>query len=35
MEKSKCHLYFEVDEKREVLKVLTVWNAQRGQEPRL
>jgi plasmid stabilization system protein ParE len=34
MEKSKCHLYFEVDEKREVLHVITIWNGQRGDEPR-
>lgn len=35
MEKSKCHIYFEVDEQREVLSVITIWNGQRGQEPKL
>jgi plasmid stabilization system protein ParE len=35
MEQSKCHLYFEVDEKRNVLNVITIWNGQRGQEPKL
>lgn len=35
MEKSKCHLYFEVDEKHGVLKLVAVWNGQRGQEPKL
>jgi hypothetical protein len=35
MEKSKCHIYFEVDEKRGLINVITVWNAQRGREPNL
>ena len=34
MEKSKCHLYFEVDENRDLLNVITIWNGQRGQEPK-
>lgn len=35
MEKSKCHIYFEVDEKRDLINVITVWNGQRGEEPKL
>ena len=35
MEKSKCHIYFEVDEKRDLLNVITIWNGQRGQKPNL
>lgn len=35
MEKTKCHLYFEFDEKRGVVKVVAIWNGQRGQEPKL
>jgi len=35
LEKSKCHVYFEVDEKQDVLTVIAVWNGQRGQEPKL
>jgi plasmid stabilization system protein ParE len=35
MEKSKCHIYFEVDEKRNLINIVTVWNGQRGQEPKL
>lgn len=35
MEKSKCHLYFEIDEKRDLLKVISVWSGQREQEPKL
>jgi len=35
MEKTKCHLYFEVDEKQRVVKVVAIWNGQRGHEPKL
>ncbi len=35
LEKSKCHVYFEVDEKQDVLTVIALWNGQRGQEPKL
>ena len=35
MEKSKCHLYFEIDQERELVNVITVWNGQRGREPKL
>lgn len=35
LEKSKCHVYFVVDEKRELLTIVDVWNGQRGREPKL
>jgi plasmid stabilization system protein ParE len=35
MEKSKCHIYFEVDDTRDLINVITVWNGQRGEEPKL
>ncbi len=35
LEKSKSHVYFVVDEKRELLTIVDVWNGQRGREPKL
>lgn len=35
LEKSKCHLYFVVDQKSEVLTIVDVWNGQRGRPPKL
>ena len=35
LEKSKCHVYFVVDEKRELLTIVNVWNGQRGRAPKL
>ena len=35
MEKSKCHIYFEVDEEEDLINVITVWNGQRGEDPKL
>jgi hypothetical protein len=35
LEKSKCHVYFIVDEKRELLTIVDVWNGQRGRQPKL
>jgi hypothetical protein len=35
MQTTKCHLYFEVDEKHGVVRVIAVWNGQRGREPEL
>jgi hypothetical protein len=34
-EKSKYHIYFEVDQKGDLIRVITVWNGQRGEEPKL
>jgi hypothetical protein len=33
--KSKVHLYFEIDEARQVVKLLTVWDGRRGRPPTL
>ena len=35
LEDSKCHLYFVVDQKNEVLTIVDVWNGQRGRPPKL
>jgi hypothetical protein len=35
MQKSKCHIYFEIDQRKQVVRVLTVWNAQRERAPKL
>lgn len=35
MPKSECHVYFEVDQRRQVVRVVTVWSALRGQPPKL
>jgi plasmid stabilization system protein ParE len=33
LEKTKCHVYFEVDEQKE--EILMIWGAPRGREPKL
>ncbi|MBK7400025.1 MAG: hypothetical protein IPJ34_28180 [Myxococcales bacterium] len=33
--KSKCHVYFAIDEAREVIDVLAVWGARMGRLPPL
>ena len=35
LEKSKCHIYFEVNEQKQQLEVLTVWDGRRGRRPKL
>lgn len=35
LEKSKCHIYFVVDQERDVLTIVDVWNGQRGGPPKL
>lgn len=35
LEKTKCHVYFEVDEKKAEIRVLMIWGAPRGREPKL
>jgi len=35
LEKSKCHVYFVVDEELDLLTIVDVWNGQRGQLPKL
>ena len=33
--KTGCHLYFEVDESKHQVRVLILWGAPRGSEPKL
>ena len=33
--KTKYHLYFEIDERKQVIRILTVWGATRGRTPNL
>ena len=35
LEKSKCHVYFEPNEREGLLEVLTVWDGRRERPPRL
>lgn len=35
LEKSLCHIYFELDAKKQRINVLTVWSGQRGGPPKL
>jgi hypothetical protein len=34
-EKTKCHVYFEADEKNHEIRILMIWGAPRGREPKL
>ena len=33
--KSRCHLYFEIDERRQRIQILHMWDARRGRPPKL
>jgi hypothetical protein len=35
MRKSRCHVYFEIDERNERIEILHMWDARRGNPPRL
>jgi len=35
LEKSKCHVYFEINRAQDVLEVLTVWDGRRERPSRL
>ena len=35
MPKSHCHLYFEVDERQRMIRLLHVWDGRRERAPRL
>lgn len=35
MEKTACHLYYEVDEEAGAIKIVSAWGAVRGKPPRL
>lgn len=35
LEKTKRHVYFEVDEQKSEIRILIIWGAPRAQEPKL
>jgi hypothetical protein len=35
LEKSKCHVYFEIDERDAVIDVIAVWDGRRERPPKL
>lgn len=35
LRKSNCHVYFEVDEARQVIEIMELWGAQRRRPPKL
>ena len=35
LEKTQYHVYFEVNERKEEIRILTVWGARRGRTPKL
>jgi hypothetical protein len=35
LRKSRCHLYFEVDESRQAIQILHVWDGRRERTPKL
>ncbi len=35
LEKTKCHIYFEINQRKAMLDVLTVWDGRRERPPKL
>ena len=35
MPKSRCHIYFEIDERKQMIRVLHVWDGRRETTPKL
>jgi hypothetical protein len=35
MPKSRCHIYFEIDERKQMIRVLHVWDGRRETAPKL
>jgi len=35
LRKSRCHLYFEVDEPKQMIRILHVWDGRRERPPKL
>jgi hypothetical protein len=35
MRKSRCHLYFEIDEAKQMIQILQVWDGRRERSPKL
>lgn len=35
LRKSRCHLYFEIDEPKQMIRILHVWDGRRERPPKL
>jgi hypothetical protein len=35
LSKSRCHIYFEMDEPKQMIRILHVWHGQRERPPKL
>lgn len=35
LEKTACHVYFEADERKAEIRILMLWGATRGRDPKL
>jgi hypothetical protein len=35
LEKSKCHVYFEINKRKDLINVVTVWDGRRERAPKL
>lgn len=35
LRKSRCHLYFEVDEPKQIIRILHIWDGRREHPPKL
>lgn len=35
MPKSRCHIYFEIDDVNQVIQILHIWDGRRGRAPKL
>lgn len=33
--KSRCHIYFEIDEKKQTIQILQIWDGRRERAPKL
>lgn len=35
LRKTRCHLYFEIDDARQTIQILHIWDGRRGRPPKL
>jgi plasmid stabilization system protein ParE len=35
LRKSRCHVYFEINERKQRIQIISVWDARRGRPPKL
>jgi len=35
LRKSRCHIYFELDEPRQMIRILHIWDGRRARPPKL